>query len=374
MADYQIFYRDPWGNLVTVITEFFQLDMVRKENDWGSLQLDLPPIYPTNFFQRDGKLEVWRTAPGRSMYMEGESPYFIRKIIYKDDEQGKNRIHLLAHDAVHLLDRRIVIPNTDHANHHQKKTGCADDLMKAIMHENYGNLCEDVLRDMETSGRLTIAVNTSSATSITDDFAWQKILPLFQKFAQQSTDAGIYLAFDIVYTSPTTLEFRTYTTARGIDRGSTSNNSYILGTDGMGLSYASAIFDYTQEATHIYAGGNGEYPAQIYKTAFDTARSGQSPFGMIEDYVDATDDDPVVIQSRANQLLQARMNKFAINGHIEQGPQSIYGVHYGFGDIVCVSYHGYNINVHLDGIEIIVDETGREEIRIMARNLEEAYY
>jgi hypothetical protein len=370
MTDYQIFYRDPWGNLITVITEFFQLDMVRKENDWGSLQLDLPPIYPTGFFKRDGKLEVWRTAPGRVMYMEGETPFFIRKIIYKDDEQGRNRIHILAHDAVQIIDRRIIVPDTALA--HSKKTGNADNLMKAVIRENFGTLADDVLRNQST--HLSVAVDLSNGLSITDEFQWQKILPLLQKWAQQSTDGGIYLAFDVVYTSPTTLEFRTYTTARGVNRGASSGNSYILGTDGFGLSYASATFDYTQEATFVYAGGNGEYPTQIIKTASDSTRIYTSPFSRIEDYVDATDDDPIVIQSRANQLLQSRLSKFAINGHIEQGPQSIYGVHYGFGDIVSVNYHGFTVDVHLDGVEIIVDETGREEIRMMARNLEESYY
>jgi len=370
MTDYQIFYRDPWGNLITTITEFFQIDYARKENDWGSLQIDLPPIYPTGFFQKDGRLELWRTAPGRQIYLEGDTQFFIRKIIYKDDEKSRNRIHILAHDALQLLDRCIVVPNTDLS--HSKKTGFADDLMKAVMREQMGTLVDDATRNRSTY--LSIAVDLGLGLSITDDFAWQKVLPLFQKWAQQSTDGGKYLAFDIIYTSPSTLEFRTYLTARGIDRGSSSPNRYILGTDGFGLSYASAAFDYTQEADFIYAGGNGEYPSQIVETAQDDDRIALSPFGRVEDYIDARDDDAVVIQSAADQQLQARMSKFAVNGHIEQGPQSIYGVHYNFGDIVVASYHGFNVDVHLDGIEIIVDETGHEDIRIMARNLEEAYY
>jgi hypothetical protein len=370
MTDYQIWYRDPWGNLITTITEFFSLDMVRKENDWGSIQLELPPVYPNGFFRKDGKLELWRTAPGRGMYMERDAPFFIRKIVYRDDEQGNRRVHILAHDAMQILDRRIIVPEL--TGTHYYKTDYADDMMKAVVRENIGVLCDDPLRDQ--SAYLSVAVNESKAVGISDNFAWQKILPLFQKWAQQSTDLGTYLSYDIVYTSPTTLEFRTYTGCRGTDRSSKSDKTYYLGTDGMGLSFANAAFDYTQEFSFIYSGGNGDYPAQIYKTAFDNTRISESPFGRIEDYIDATSDEDAVIQSRADQRLQETIGKFAISGHIEQSPQSIYGVHYNFGDIVCVNYHGFTVDVHLDGLEIIVDETGKEEIRMMARNLEETYY
>jgi hypothetical protein len=371
MSDYTFVYRNPWGEQITSFTEgdIFRMEYMRKENDYGSLILELPPYFPPGFFKIDGKIEVWRKPAGHNKYLEGNTPFFIRKTIHKTDEQRREVVHILAHDAVQLLDRRLVAYDKGTAN--SEITDFADDMMKVIIDKNF-------ISDVDTtrniaSTYLTLQPQWGLAPSITKDFAWQKILPLFQDICEQSATKGTNLYFDMVYTSPTAVEFRTFIGQRGIDRGLKSKFPYIVGTDGSGLGYASISFDHTNEATFIYAGGRGPAEDRIFKTAYDNDRISQSPFGRIEDFIDSDNSGLDAVQADADSQLRAKLSKFALNGHIEQGPTSTYGIHYGFGDIIVAQYKGYSVDVHLDTVRIEIADK-QETISIFARNLDEAYY
>jgi hypothetical protein len=365
MSDYTFVYRDPWGEQITSLSDG---DIFRMEY-YGSLILELPPYFPPGFFKTDGKIEVWRTPAGNKQYLEGDTVFFIRKTIYKTDEQGREVVHILAHDAVQLLDRRIVA--YDKGTAESEVTDFADDMMKVVVDKNF-------ISDVDTtrniiSTYLTLQPQWGLAPSITKDFAWQKVLPLFQDICEQSATKGTNLYFDMVYTSPTSVEFRTFIGQRGVNRGLTSKYPYIVGTDGFGMGYASISFDHTNEATFIYAGGRGPAEDRIFKTALDVNRISQSPFGRIEDFIDSDSDVDASIQADADAQLRLKLSKFAVNGHIEQGPTSMYGIHYGFGDIIVAQYKGYSVDVHLDTIRIEIADK-QETISIYARNLDEAYY
>lgn len=381
MANYSLLYRDPNGVLTTVIKDFFKLEYARKENDFGSLYLDVPPVFGTGFFKIDGQLEIQRTLrDDLPAYLEGETTWFIRKITHKT-EGNRKWLHLLAYDAVHMLERRVIPYYAESA--YTKKADYADDMIKAIVRENMGTLAvnrdtlaADTARNL--SALINVEVDESLAPLIEKSFAWRKVLPTLQEIAQDSRLQGTYLAFDVVQKVPNLWEFRTYTGQRGINRGQASGNAFNLSIENDRLNYVTLSGDYTREITYVYCGGQGEGNDRNIQEATDVARATMTPFNRIEDFVDARDNEkPETVLAEANARLREMIPKYIINGHVLQTPSSIYGRDYNFGDIVVVKYMGMTYDVHLDGIHVTVENSGGESIEnieIFARNYEDTDY
>lgn len=370
-ASYYIVHRDAYGNNKGVISppDWFKLEYIRKENDYGSLYLDLVPDFPFDYFQVDDRLEVFRSVEGGSFYRDMEAVWFVRLVRHKTDESQHSYLHVLAHDAVSLLDRRIVAYQSGTA--HTNKTAHADDMIKQIARENYGVLCEDTTRNI--SEYFKIDDDFGLAYTTTREFARRKILPLMQEISDDSANSGDYLAFDVVYDSPSSVRLKTYVGARGQLKNDNLNR-IILSMESGVLGYASIAYDRTEEKNFIYAGGRGEKDDRVIATAKNDSRIGASPFNRCEDWLDARDEDSVdAVQASANARLEEAKPKTIANGHIQQLPGALYGVDYFFGDVLPFQYQNHVIDVHLDTVRITVDSSG-ENVVIYSRNLDEAEY
>lgn len=371
MTEFFIHHKDAYGNLKQTITDWFTLEYAKNENDFGSLSVDLRPDMDLSQFKIDDKFELYRIIRGSQPYLELETCWFIRLVRSKVDEQGQSLIHVLCHDALEIADRRIVAYNA--GTTYAEKTAPIDNMMKAIMRENFGSLATDTARNLSTY--LTIPSDVSLAPSIKDTFPRQKILPLLQELASKSNELGTYLAFDIVKSSETSFTFMTYIGARGKDRGMYSGNPLTFSLENGNVSYSSLSGDYTEERNYIYAGGQGEEDNRVVRTASDTARINLSPFNRREDWIDSTSSaDPNVVTAQAQKTLEQERPKIAANVHIQQIEECQYGLHYGFGDIVVINHKGVSMNVHIDSIHNTVDPSGGESLTIQGRNLDDTEY
>jgi hypothetical protein len=372
VADHIVVYSDPLGNHMFDITKWIKLEYIRKEKDFGFLYLDLPPNkFPKGTFAIDGKIEVLRRPIGGTFKRDMDAVWFIRLIRYKIDENQKPSLHILAHDAVSLIDRRI-IPYSAKTTKGKKKQA-ADDMMKDIVYENFGAGATDANRNISdwffTDGKY------ANAPVIEKEFAYQKILPLFQEICEESNTKGTYLSFDVVYNTPTKLRFSTYTGQRGVYRGINSDNPVVMSIANGALSYGSYAKDHTEERNYIYAGGRGEDEDKIISQVSSTSRINISPYNRIEDWIDAKDiEDPKAVTSQANERLSETAPKTSVNGHISQTRKLLYGVDYNFGDVVAATIEGYTLDVHLDTVHIVVDHTGAEQIKVYTRNLDDSEY
>jgi len=215
MSKYSVVYRDYDGRVIDVFTQkdWYKLDYTRQENGVGSLYLDLPDRYPYGFWKKDGQLQVYRGAINHESQLDGETSWFIRLWRSKIDEDGKKTQHILAYDSNHLIKRRLVA--FYEGSTQATKTDYADDMMKAIMYDNfglgsYGAWPFSTQRNM--SNYISIQPDVSLAPSVTKEFSWQQILPLFQELCKTSYEHGTYLAFDLVNIGINKWEFRTYAT------------------------------------------------------------------------------------------------------------------------------------------------------------------
>jgi hypothetical protein len=370
MTDYKVVYRDHNGNELITLTDWFLLEYIRKKNEFGSLYIDLPVEYPTDLFKIDGRLEVWRRVDGSYYKPDMNAVWFIRLIRYKTDEQGREKLHILAHDAIHLLERRLVAYNA--ATAYSSKEDNADDMIKAIMRENYGSLADDATRNL--GSRLAIDPDYGLCPSIKKDFHWRKVLPVLQEISDSSKTLGTDLWYDVVYETQSTLRFRTYANQLGQNRGLSSGNPLVLSLPVNSLSYASVAFDHTDERNYIYAGGRGEKDSRILGEAYDANRMSISPYNRCEDFISVDSESDIPADDEAKARLTEAAPRTAFNGHVSQAKDAIYGIDYNYGDTVVAKYGKFAIDVTIDTVHVKIGEDGFDNVQVFARNLEDSQY
>jgi hypothetical protein len=279
---YNIYLKDGFGNLVDIFTHFFSFDYNRSINNVGKFELRLP-ISKFHFIQPYFILEVWRNAGGgvTSMYLDTETVWIIVSYgIYLDDN-GELYVGVTALDANMILASRYVAYYANSAGGQTSKTGFAGDLMKAVIAENVASTANDYTGTANVaSGGIpargipaslyAVQVNLADGSSISMSFSWRQVLAVFQDMADASNTAGIYIAFDTVTDGFGHLEFRTYANQRGNDHRMSTNNPIILDPYAGNLAETSLTYDYTKEATFVYAAGQGTDSARTVATSADT--------------------------------------------------------------------------------------------------------
>lgn len=368
-ANYEIHIADAFGNKLAIIRDFTDnsgasLDMLRTVNNFGALSFTVSANYSTDLFKKDGRVFVYRSINGASPYLEGETVYFIRRVARFLDEQGRSFLKIRALDANHLLNRRIVAyaAGTSQAS----KADFADDMMKDLIRENLGSSATDTNRDW--SSYITVQADVGAAQNITKSFSRRNVLTVLQELAQASTIAGTYLAFDMIATSESTLEFRTYTGQRGIDHSSDSSDAVILGPEFGSLTNIERSYDWSDEFTYVYAGGQGELSDRLVAPSSDSTLIGESPFGRIEEFHNAnmTSNSTALVDEADARLREGRPRR-SFTATFLDTPGVPYGIRIGFGDIVTASFLGETIDCRIDSVGVSVN-AGREQISIQLRS------
>ena len=361
MADYQVQLLDPYGTFLAQLDGFSSLDYARVVNDVGSLVIVIPSAYDRYLFagtdvRRDNRIDVSRRIGLGQFQRDMDTQWLVTKGNKILNERGERLTKITCVDLMQLLNRRIVAYNSGTSQ--ASKTAAADNVMKAIVRENMGSSATDTARDW--TAYLTVEADFGLGQSISKAFSRRKVLQILKELANASYQAGTYIAFDIVATSRTTMLFRTFAGQRGIDRRHpTGINPLILGPDFGNLANVDRGYDHTNEITYAYAGGQGEGASRIIGTSSDTTRIGGSPFGRIEGFVDArTTSDATQVQDEARSLVKSSVPLNTFSGKIVDTQSTIYGLHYGFGDIVTANFEGESINCYIDKIRVRVTQDG----------------
>ncbi len=384
MAEYTIYVKNIFNQTIAVITEFYKLEYFRQEMGVGSLYLDLPlDKYGDINFEIDGRLEVWRKTPHTEPKLVGDTQWLIRLVRKKIDEQGLNNFRITCHDAVDILNKRIVA-YTNGTAYTNKGVDYADDVMKEVVRENFCDLVVDTSRDISDWFDVAESESLAPQVSLPNDIGFRIVRPILDELCELSLSAGTYLTYDVIYDqSLKKFIFKTYVGQRGVDRSSTSQKRLIMSCVndrtpilGRGLSYISSGIDALDERTFIYSGGKAEDKNTIYVTVADEERISGSPFGRWEDFIDASDPENTSYSQKiaeAAKWLNHKQRIIEINGHIEQTEGILYGRDYDFGDIVGIQYLGSIYNIHLDDLHVVVDENNKEEVTIFTRTLEQKF-
>lgn len=349
-ASYVLTLLDPNGGYVAVLDVIAALDCAQPANAVGALTLTLPPSLPFALLRKDSRLVLDRTVGG----LTHTSTWLLRRAENTMSDDGARARRVTAVDLRDLLRRRIVPVASQGV-----ATGPADDLMKQIVRDNFVT-ASNPDRNLPA---LTVAADTSSAPSVTLEFANRNVLQVLQDLAAASMAAGTYLAFDVVPIDDG-IEFRTYPTVWGFDRRAEVLLSAERGT----LAAVATDTDYTDEATVVYASGRGDEIITV--TAVDAGRIAQSPFGRIEGYLNAASAETLAaVQAAADAELQAGRARELFSARLVEQPGLRYGVDVYLGDLVQAEYDGTLYDCRVEPVRLTLDGAGNETVGVQLRNI-----
>lgn len=358
---YEIYLDTPTGLRLALVESFTRLHMVRRRNAIGRFALTLPAdTVDDTFIRADALLEIWRTFPSVSsrLWMAG----LLRRPEYSD-VGGADQLVLSGEDGNGLLAARIVAYYADTAQ--AAKTDQADDMMKAIVRENLGASAV-AARDLTSYG-LTVAADVALGPSITKKFAWKTVLDALLNIADTAKTAGTEVYFDMV---PQVLSgtqigwlFQTFINQRGADRTYASGVPTVFGREWGNLENPRLVYDYSEEASYVYVGGQGEGSDREVVERSDAGRIGLSPWNRRERFVQGSNEtSTAALQARGDQALEEGMPRVLFSGSIKDTPQTRFGIDWDFGDKVVAVYRDRQFDAHIDAVTITVDENGLENI------------
>lgn len=354
---------DPFGVPLAEVANYASLDVVLNcaPGGVGVLESTLPLSFDSALLLGDGRIGVWRAINGRAPYLDNGAIYQIRYL-----DIGPESIFVRAYHASSLLDRRIIAYSAG-SSYTTKAAAPADDLIKTFVNENMlagivGADRDGVETYADVSAYLTKQANLSQGASVAKSAARRRLLDVCTDLAQASATAGTYLTFEVYAASETTLELRTYATQRGVDRRAGTANPVILSSLRGNLTDAHLVIDYTESASFIVAGGQGEETARLIGTAFDSVRASQSPFGRIERFRDASNvSTQAAVDDEADSQLRSARPTILFTGELVETPALTRGIDFDLGDIVTAEHpqSGQQFDVRLDMIRETINSSGR---------------
>lgn len=359
---------DPLGNHLIEIANYYSYTYVLNcaPGAVGVLELELPRSFNTRLLFRDGRIAPWRTLDGRPSYNDNGAQYTIETLRYRSASTFLRAYHMTG-----LLDRRIIAYAAGSA-YAKKAAAPADNQLKAFWAENAGSSISSADRDgVETqadiSTYVTTQANLGTGANVAKAAARRKLLNVARELCETSTTAGTYMTFEIIAPSESTLELRTYTTQRGVDRRASTASPVILREQAGVLENAQLEIDWHNEKTFTIAGGQGEGAERLITTAVDVTRMGVSPFGRVEDFLDMSNvDNTTSLQDDADSGLWQGRPLITFTGDLIETPALTRGIQFDLGDLVTCedpqTHQQYDVRLDM------VSESKEQSSRIALRS------
>ena len=376
-ADYQVWLRSPAGSLLLTLDDWLSLSYGRIGNNVGGLQLTLPNRFDAkknlslaDLFVEDSRIEVWRCFPGRSPYLDGQTQYFVRKVVADLNESGEQILTIEAPDSNYLLSGKSVLLVGDVDNFTQV-TALASDGLLSLLYVLYVRSAQDLLPGNDISAYIGPTNNLSIAPVITKSFGFRRVIDVMREVADYSANAGTYLGFDMVATSPGVnpqLALQVFTQWRGSDHCSPQGYRPVtLDPDAGSLLSIELGTDWADEVTLVYVGGEGDGSRRLVSTRYDTSRIVASPFARRDLFKDARQDETVTaMNADGDSEVRAGRPRQVFTARVNQIPGCLWGLHYGFGDAVSVNYRNTRLQCRVDGFQTSLAQ-GKETIDLMLR-------
>ena len=371
-STYSIWLRNSNNVVIDYVDNAKLVSMHMARNVYGDGALDMVLTAQTKWaaLGQDARVEVWRTSMGGVTSLLTDTQWLITSYSKNVDSVGGKTYHLTAEPFVSLCSRRIVAYAAAAAQ--ASKTDHADDMMKAIMRENYGSLATDTTRDM--SSYLTIADDTSAAPSITLAFSWRNVKDVLLDIASASaadetTPTRLY--FDMPYDTTTQKPvFTTYVGQPGDDHTRDAAEPVVFSYMRDNTANAQLLYDYTSEKNYVYGLGQGEETARTLVEVSLPPRMAASIWNRREASQDArqcsTTDG---ITAKALAALWDARPVIAIKGMLLSTPATEFGTHWGLGDLVTAELDTVAQDSIVESVALSV-ENGVEQITGTARSVE----
>lgn len=187
---------------------------------------------------------------------------------------------------------------------------------------------------------LTVPDAPAYGSTQQQSFAHDTLIDALRDVCQTEIERGTWLGFDVAPANfdgagiaGLALTFNVLAGLRGIDR----RGQLLLSAATGSLKKVKRWIDYRDEATRVYAGGAGQEEARVVASATRADVSDLGPFGLIEDWIDATQVKTAsYLTAKAEAELQERTARWQFSAPIAFGSDLVWNRDIGYGDIVSV--------------------------------------
>lgn len=354
MADYELYLCRDTGERIRALSEWKRLEYTLKVGAPGALALTLPKgVLDKQYVAVDRRIELWRRSPTGSLDLLGV--FFIRRAVWEGD--NNQTITLGGYDPLYLLSSRVVAAKSTSAE--ADKTDYADDMIKAYV-------SEAIAGDERGIHGLSVQADASAGYSLTRAASYDNLLTTCTAIAAASAAAGTRLRFGIAYqfdsSQRATFELQTRTPFWGDNRGQSSTRPLILSVERGTLAAPRLEVDWSNEATYVYAGGQGDGTARLVMEIYDTKRAAASVYDRREVFYDGRNYPSIAgLTAAGSQRLWNGRAVQKFSGQLVNRGGTEFQVDWGLGDCVIAEYCGQLFDVEILAISGVVAE-GKETL------------
>lgn len=355
-AVYQLRTYTSAGVLTAVITDFISLSYVKGVNEPGVLSFVLNAEHDAiASLTLDAQVEVWRrdVDAGIDWYCDFYG-------LWRGEERAANSDGTSYYTAtcpgqLSLLARPIVAYYAATDGRNSFTADPAETIAKALVQYNAtssGTTGDGRLRDVTLSG-ISVQADAASGPSIDYACAWRNLLTALQEIAQVGGGD-----FDLVKTGAAAWEFRWYNGQLGTDRSATVTFALQYGN----MANPKLVRSSVDERTVAIVGGQGEETSRNV-----TVRTGAnySASNSVEVFVDARELTLTAsLDAKGDRELDTYQQRAQLSFDVLQVPSTLYGLHYGLGDLVTGYYQGVTATKVIQRVTVEIGEDGQERIRV----------
>lgn len=362
MAIYNVWLADAESNLIAPLRPL-QIDYVVTLSDVGWLRLILPQgeRFEADDIRVDRRLIVTRRAAGEATRVRFLA--FARRWSTLTNGDGFESLMLAGVDANELAARRIVAYAAGSAE--SDKTGAAGDLMLEVFDENFISATDTDRNVGALAGGVVLDAAVPGGPAVDKAFAWQNVLSTLHSLQAMSKQLGQEMFWSIEPTGLDRLFLTVYDGAPGRDRSITSSAPLVFGAQFGNVLNVRLVDDYVDEATVVYAGGQGQGAARLVEEMADADRVAASIWNRREAFVNASNlSTSAALQDAASAYLEERRPIVRVFADIISTPATPFGTRAGWnlGDTVTVVQQGRTFTATVRSVTVSVDQDGKETV------------
>lgn len=360
-ATYTVWLCDPLGHRLELVEDWTEFSYARAHGAVGRAVIQRPfRTVDRKLLERDYVWEVWRALPGipKRLVYAG----MARRFRFREEER-RDIVEVGLEDGMGLIYSRNVAyaSGTSQA----QKSDQVDDLMKAIVRENLGSTATDTDRDL-SAYNFTVAADVGLGPSTNLAFSRQKVGEVLDKLFWDSAAQSNPVFYDVEpFLTGTGLgwNFFTVTGQLGSDRTYGSGMPAIFSREFGNLENPDLSYDYEDEVTVAYVGGQGEGAGRMVESVMANGRRYASPWNRRETFFNGSNLTTVTqLQKKAAQIRREGRPKTRFTATLKDTAQTRYGLHWFYGDKVAVRAYGVEFDAWINAIGFRVDSNRRETL------------
>lgn len=354
---YQIRAYTPAGVLTNVITDFLAMSYVKGVNEPGMCSFTLNADDTSiNDFELDAQIEVWRRDSANAIDWYVDFYGLWRGEQRAANSDGTSTYTAYCPGQMSLLDRAVVAYYAQTSNRSVFAAVAAETIAKTLVTRNAtssGTTADGRMRTVTLTG-ISVEADAAAGEALDFNCAWRKLLPALQEIALIGGGD-----FDLVKTAARAWEFRWYDGQLGTDRSATVTFALQYGNMANPVLERNSV----DEKTVAIAGGQGEETARVVAVA--TGANYHATENAVETFVEAREmTSAAAVADKAARELEEVRRRDQLTFDVLQVPSTLYGLHYGLGDLVTGYYQGVTGTKKIQRVTVSLGSDGQEKIVI----------